>query len=375
MRSNAFSSAVALALAIPALTPAPSAAASLRDFRLPAERPQPQQPPPDLQGPVAPDVPESRRQPAEPTPSPTANPGEPPASERPAPTIVIPSALEAPPAATASPRPGAAPPDSAVAAAPSAAPSAVSPTSVPPAVAAPSEASSPPGVRLEPGAGAAPQARWPWWLGAVAFLLAGLGAAGWALRRRARRAAGPAIVPQIERHRPATAPASPPSRPPQSAEPLQVALEPLRLALTLVNATLAYRLELTNRGTAPLTGVAIGADMISAHASLSREEQLSGPRAGNGSGQPLQRIERIDPGQRQVIEGEFRLPFPQIVPIRQGNAALLLPLARFRVEADGAAPVVRTFVVGQPGRDHGLRPFRLDEGPRIYPHLAHHAFA
>lgn len=140
-----------------------------------------------------------------------------------------------------------------------------------------------------------------------------------------------------------------------------------------MNATLAYRFELANRGATPITGLAIGADMIAAHASMSREEQLAGPEAGNGV--PAKRIERLEPGETQVVEGEFRLPFPQIVPIRQGNAALLLPLARFRVEAEGAQPLVRTFVVGQPGQGSGLQPFRLDQGPRVYPRLAQHAFA
>jgi len=177
----------------------------------------------------------------------------------------------------------------------------------------------------------------------------------------------PSIDPERARPRPSPAPAAHP-------ELLQIELEPLRLSLTLMNATLAYRLELANRGPLPLTGLAIGADMISAHASLSREEQLSGPSAGNGSGQ-TRRIERLEPGESRVVEGEFRLPFPQIVPIRQGDAALLLPLARFRVEADGAGPVVRTFVVGQPGQGSGLQPFRLDQGPRVYPRLAQHAFA
>jgi len=174
-------------------------------------------------------------------------------------------------------------------------------------------------------------------------------------------------APQIERPRPNPLPA-------RQASPLQVSLEPLRLALTLVNATLAYRLEVANRGAVALTGVVIGADMISAHASLSREEQLSGPGAGSGS-VPMQRIDRLEPGESQVVEGEFRLPFPQIVPIRQGDAALLLPLARFRVDAEGAAPMVRTFVIGQPGQGKSLQPFRLDQGPRIYPRLTQHAFA
>ncbi len=195
----------------------------------------------------------------------------------------------------------------------------------------------------------------------------------WGARLWVRRPAGPVAVPQIERPRLGPAPPQSGSSPVAPVEPLQVSLEPLRLSLTLMNATLAYRLALANHGPTPLTGVAIGADMIAAHASMSREEQLSGPRPGKGAA--TQRIERLEPGETRVVEGEFRLPFPQIVPIRQGNAALLLPLARFRVEAEGAQPIMRTFVVGQPGQGSGLQPFRLDLGPRVYPRLAQHVFA
>ena len=45
-------------------------------------------------------------------------------------------------------------------------------------------------------------------------------------------------------------------------EPLQVTLEPLRLSLTLMNATLAYRLEVANRGAAPIVDLANGAHKI-----------------------------------------------------------------------------------------------------------------
>ena len=218
------------------------------------------------------------------------------------------------------------------------------------------------------------------WLWVLAALLAAvaLTAGGWAWKRRQRVGKVPLVVPQIERPRlgptPASAPTTEPAPVPAPAtEPLQVALEPLRLSLTLMNAALSYRLEIANRGAGPLTGLSIGADMISAHASLSREEQLAGPNGGT----PLQRIDRLEPGESRIVEGEFRLPFPQIVPIRQGNAALLLPLARFRIQAEGGQSVTRAFVVGQPGSrpGAGLQPFRLDLGPRVYPHLAQRAFA
>ena len=156
------------------------------------------------------------------------------------------------------------------------------------------------------------------------------------------------------------------------AEPLQITLEPLRLSLTLMNATLSYRLEVANRVAASIAGLAIGADMIAAHASMTREQQLSGPVEGVAT---VLRIERLEPGESRIVEGEFRVPFTQIVPIRQGNAALLLPLARFRLVAEGTAPVVRTFAVGQPGAKAALQPFRLDQGPRVYPKLAQRAFA
>lgn len=147
-------------------------------------------------------------------------------------------------------------------------------------------------------------------------------------------------------------------------------LEPTRMSLTLMNAALAYRLQVTNQGSAPLTGLLVHADMIAAHASMTKEEHLAGP----SNGATRQRIDRLEPGESRVIEGEFRVPFAQIVPIRQGNAALLLPLARFRLESEDATPIVRTFAVGQPGNG-ALQPFRLDQGPRIYPELAHRAFA
>jgi hypothetical protein len=367
MRSKTYAFAVALS----ATTLASPAGASLSGFRLPGEQPQ-QERPPDVQGPVAPDVPASRRNPAAPSPTPTA------ARPSPAPTIApqpieLPTGLRAPPPQANPARRSATP----TAAAPTPGPTAAAGLPQAEPATAPSPAAAAPPPADLPAAQPAPAAQagwsWRWLLGAVSLLLAALAAAAWGLRRRARRPIGPMAVPQIER--PRVGPASPPpaSEPAMPAEPLQVSLEPLRLSLTLMNATLAYRLALTNNGPAPLTGLAIGADMISAHASMSREEQLSGPSTVNGAA--AQRIERLEPGETRVVAGEFRLPFPQIVPIRQGDAALLLPLARFRVEAEGARPLVRTFVVGQPGQGSGLQPFRLDLGPRVYPHLAQHAFA
>jgi len=368
MRSKSLASAAALS----ALVLASPALASVTGFRLPSDQPQPA-PPPDLQGPVAPDVPASRQR--SPSPAPAATVDQPAVATPAAPPVEVPAGLQPAPAATAprtatpAPRVPASAADAASAGQPAAAlPDATAPVSAPPT-------SGP--LVTAPAAAPAREGSWTWlWLlVALPAIVAALAAVGWAIRRQVRRPLGPVAAPRIERPRVGPAPPAPAPAAP-AGEPLQVSLEPLRLALTLVNATLAWRLELANRGTAPLTGLTIGADMIAAHASMSREEHLSGPRRGNGGGAaPVQRIERLGPGESRVIEGEFRLPFPQIVPIRQGDAALLLPLARFRVDAEGAAPTVRTFAIGQPGQANGLQPFRLDQGPRIYPRLTQHAFA
>src|SRR5690606_18576273 len=81
----------------------------------------------------------------------------------------------------------------------------------------------------------------------------------------------------------------------------------------------------------------------------------------------------------KVVSGDFALPLPMIRPIRNGDAALFVPLARLRVIAGGehAEVIVQTSVVGQRSQHPGggLQPFRLDLGPRIYSELAQRAFA
>jgi len=349
------------AVSLAALLAAPASAA-LSDFRLPGDSAQPE---PDRVGPVAPDVPESRGPAPAPAPTATRTPApEPTAAE---PRIVLPDLS----AATPTPLPARAA-DASVARRPA-------PTDEPVSAATPAPSADslgPPQATEAPSPLPATSSAVPvdedssFWLWALAALagLATVGLAGWAWLRR-RPIAGASAVPQVERPNLAS---SPPLAGLAAAEPLQITLEPLRLSLTLMNATLAYRLEVANRGAAAIIGLAIGADMIAAHASMTREQQLSGPGDGAAT---VQRIDRLEPGESRIVEGEFRVPFSQIVPIRQGNAALLLPLARFRLDAEGAAPVVRTFAVGQPGAKAALQPFRLDLGPRVYPKLIQRAFA
>ena len=371
--------------------PAHATPGTLRDFRLPPDPDTPaEQDAP--QGPVVPDVPAST-QVLRPTPSPTSA-----ATPTPAPTASAvvqplpgPTPRISPPAVTP-PWPAARPGPTRLAEPQATPPSAAAPSPAPESSAQPSPTAPSPSPRTLPSAPLAAEepeeAGLPWfWIAAALLALAALALTAWLLRRRTRPR-GTAAVPQVERPAlaptpppiPAAEPASPvPTAPASPAEQpaapgLQWELEPQRLSLTLMNATLSYRLILNNAGSEPLENLAITADMIAAHATLSHEQQLSGPDA---NAMQVASIARLEPGESRTVSGEFRLPFGQITPVRQGNAALLFPLARFRIEGAGDEPVTRTFLVAQPPErpGAGLQPFRLDLGPRVYPNLAQRAFA
>ena len=169
--------------------------------------------------------------------------------------------------------------------------------------------------------------------------------------------------------RPATNPVTaPPAAPPA----LSLMLEATRMSATLFNATLAYRLIVTNIGPAPLSGIEIGGDMTSAHASRATEEQLGLDGAALA---PLHGVASLAPGESVVLGGELRLPLSAILPIRRGDAQLFVPLARFAAHAqqsDGQPLAVRqAFLVGQSrsAAADKLQPFRLDLGPRLYSEL------
>ena len=234
---------------------------------------------------------------------------------------------------------------------------------------------------------AALPAWWPWAAGALA-LLAALGAL---LLWRNRRAQA---LPQITFERPvvpAPQPAAQPDpAPPAPAAPARAApaaagstmppaaitrdgltlmIEARRLDASLVATTLAYRLRLSNEGPTTLSALAIEGDMIAAHASLPVEQQIASAR------QQLElrhAVVELAPGETSELRGEFRLPLTAITPIRAGNAAFFVPLARLRVQAaksaDESLVLVETFVIGElPDQPGGaLRPFRLDLGPRTY---------
>ncbi len=207
-------------------------------------------------------------------------------------------------------------------------------------------------------------------LGGAAALLAALGGLVWWRRRAGER------EPEIDFEPPIVTPAKPqplvpdPAMPMSAPQPVPVvaelamALEATRLSATLLNTTLQYRLCLTNHTAAPIGPIVVSGDMVAAHATLPVEQQLA------LSGQVLERRHEtpaLDPGESVTLSGEIRLPLAAISPIKAGNAALFIPLARFRAEAQGVA-MLHNFVVGEASEvpHAALRPFRLDLGPRVY---------
>lgn len=350
-----------------ALLPLAAAAQSVEEYRLPSPTASPTTRAP---GPVDPDNPVVM------TPRPTAT-----ATARPAPAAAptpTPSALPSA-AATAQPR--------AVTPVPRATPSAAAPTpaSTPltlPTGDAPTSAALP-ALPTELAPSAAPVAAepapdapvdWmPWAAGLAAVLTALGGLLVWRRRRKDRAATvefEPPVVaaPQPKPEAPEPAPLPEPAfaAPPPM---LEIALEAKRLNASLMATTLSYALRVTNNAAVPLSALAIEGDMISAHASLPPDQQIASA---------AQRLElrhaqvTLAPGESVEFTGDIRLPLAAITPIRAGEAAYFVPLARFRVEAaaTGDIPLVtaQTFVIGelpdQPGS--ALRPFRLDLGPRTY---------
>lgn len=295
-----------------------------------------------------------------PTPTPVAtatgpSPRPAGAAERPAPTRARPDAAQPGVAAPSTAQPGAIP--------------SASPGFAP----APLPSYAPAGAAATPAQPGFFAANWPWLLGLLAALGAGAGAMLW-LRRREER------DPVVDFEPPVVAAPAPPAEPERDAlvepvpaapaavladdGPLALVLEATRLSATLLNTSLTYKLSLTNLSDAPLGPLTVGADMIAAHATLPVERQLG------LDGKLLERrhaLAALAPGESVTVTGEIRLPLALIQPIRAGAAALFIPLARFQVEGPGLA-LARTFVVGEAPEvaDAGLRPFRLDLGPRVY---------
>ncbi len=146
--------------------------------------------------------------------------------------------------------------------------------------------------------------------------------------------------------------------------PLTIQLESRHLSRAMINATLAYRLTLTNRADSPVGPLRIAGDIVSAQASLGAEDQFAPADAALAT---IHQVPPLAPGESVSLSGELRLPIANILPIRSGSAKVFVPLARFRAEGEDGTAAIRVFVVGplseQPGGP--LRPFALDRGPGV----------
>ncbi len=356
------------ALAI-SLSGTPIAAQSVNDYRLPGATSTPA--PASAQGPVDSSEPVVRQ--AVPSPSPSPQPSA--AAPAAVPLRTAPAPRRAPAAGQAAPRAQPAAPLAAPSPQPSASTAASVPTPAAPALPAP--AASRPQVSSPALQPLVAPTLWPWLAAALALAAATFAALWW--RSRNTRPGVIEFERPVPAQPPAPAPAAPPS-PPRHEQPaapnIEIVLEAQRLTASLMATTLSYRLRLTNRGKEALTTLAIEGDMVSAHASLPPDQQIASP---------AQRLElrhaavNLAPGGSTEFSGDLRLALAEITPIRAGDGAYFVPLARLRIEtsthAGEARIAVQTFVIGELAEtaDAPLRPFRLDQGPRTFSRLGQRA--
>ena len=373
---KAAASVMALALW---LAPTSAPAQSVPDFRIPGSRPTSD---PRAQGPVDSDAPIIRSPAPRPVPtpspvpvaSPTATPSAP-ITTAPSPRDTGPARAPAPlPRTTAGPQPVASP-----TAAPNPATATVAP--LPPLASSGLPATPATDSLVTPApAPAASGSLWPWLAGGAALLALAFAGLWW--RSRSKPQPLLEFVPPVV---PAPAPAPAPTPAPRAVIPepqlaaasgLNIALEARRMSASLMATTLSYTLTVTNNGPDTLSALAVEGDMIAAHASLPPEQQI----ASDGQRLELRHaLVTLAPGESAEFTGDFRLPLTALNPIRAGDAAFFVPLARLRVEASTTAGKhlvqVQTYVVGETGDapGAGLRPFRLDLGPRTYSRISQRA--
>lgn len=344
--------------------------------------------PVDAQNPVV--------QPRSATPTPVIVPSPPPAASAPSTTAPTPRPRpSAAPTAAASPRPAPSRSVTPPVSTPSQAPRpAASPTPQPSADATPpvqetATATPEPTVSAAPPVAPstatipdadAPAAQkngngWPtwWWVVSVALVVLAAGALALLRRRRAEDVEAPVEVTPVAADRgeepappraattaPRPAPAPTPAPTPTPAAALEAAhltFEPTGLRLSLVYATLQYRLTVTAAQDLP-AGHLLG-DMIGAHGAIAPEHQLAPPVEALA---PLKPLPALAAGESTTLSGEIQLPLSAIRPVRQANASLFVPLVRTCLLA-GDIAVRRVFTVGVTGGE-ALAPLRLDTGPR-----------
>lgn len=314
-----------------------------------------------------------------PTPTPTPTPApEGPADERagvaipprmapaPSPTAATTSPLPTPAAAPTS-RPLALPSPSARATARPVPPLAdIAPTTSPtpdtlpapltepepaPAASAPTApVAAPPVVAETPAAPASALPDWwPWAAGGLGGLAVMIGAASLWRRRQPRplRLALPApedAVPELPR--------------------LDITLDVISATRSLMMFTLAYRINLANRTDRAVNDLSLAVQLASARRGASNAPS-------SGAAQQVLALARIGPHQSRSVSGEIKLPLAEIAILRQGSAALFIPLLHTTLEGEGQQALTRSFVIGTPSTSGAARlhPILLDNTPGSIPGL------
>ena len=147
--------------------------------------------------------------------------------------------------------------------------------------------------------------------------------------------------------------------------------------LTLLGATIGYRLMLHNRGNRAAEDILVRS--LITNADPQQQQALFQPFFAGETGLPVHSVVSIAPGETQALIGEMRLDAQAIAAIPMGERALLIPLIAFDAhyrwtgagssDSEGAGRTGRVFIIGEERSPpvERLSPFRLDLGPRQYP--------
>lgn len=176
------------------------------------------------------------------------------------------------------------------------------------------------------------------------------------------------------------APAPPLAKAPQAAEytldaaaipNLDLKLEIEQLSRSMMMMSLKCRVTLSNRSDKAARDVTVSADLVSANRALPMEAQTAGetaflPEIGSN--------ERIGPHKTFSAPTTLMLPIQQLSVFKQGDKPLCVPLVRVRMDAKGAEPLYRTFVIGiaaDPSLTAStkLHPVPLDGIPGSFPNV------
>jgi hypothetical protein len=146
--------------------------------------------------------------------------------------------------------------------------------------------------------------------------------------------------------------------------PLDITVDIIAATRSMMMFTLAYRINLANRSDRAVNDLSIAAQLVCAR-------RVASNTALPGAAQQVLNFARIGPHQSRSVSGEIQLPLSQIAILRQGSAALFIPLMHVTLGGEGQAVQTRSFVVGTPSTSGTgrLHPIRLDNPPGSVPGL------